>query len=47
MIEIKFCGRGGQGVVVASEILARACFEQGMYPQCYSSKQEKAYGILY
>jgi 2-oxoacid:acceptor oxidoreductase gamma subunit (pyruvate/2-ketoisovalerate family) len=36
MIEIKFQGRGGQGVVVASEILARACFEAGMYPQCYS-----------
>ena len=36
MIEIKFQGRGGQGVVVASEILARACFEDGMYPQCYS-----------
>jgi 2-oxoacid:acceptor oxidoreductase gamma subunit (pyruvate/2-ketoisovalerate family) len=36
MIKIKFHGRGGQGVVVASEILARACFEQGMYPQCYS-----------
>lgn len=36
MVEIKFLGRGGQGVVVASEILARACFEEGMYPQCYS-----------
>ena len=36
MIEIKLLGRGGQGVVVASEILARACFEEGLYPQCYS-----------
>lgn len=36
MIEIKFQGRGGQGVVVASEILARACFEEALYPQCYS-----------
>jgi 2-oxoacid:acceptor oxidoreductase gamma subunit (pyruvate/2-ketoisovalerate family) len=36
MVEIKFLGRGGQGVVVAAELLARACFEQGMYPQCYS-----------
>jgi 2-oxoacid:acceptor oxidoreductase gamma subunit (pyruvate/2-ketoisovalerate family) len=36
MIEIKFLGSGGQGVVVASELLARACFEQGMYPQSYS-----------
>ena len=36
MIEIKFQGRGGQGVVVASEILSRACFEEGHYPQCFS-----------
>lgn len=36
MVEIKFLGSGGQGVVVASELLARACFEQGMYPQSYS-----------
>lgn len=36
MIEIRLQGRGGQGVVVASEILARACFKEGMYPQCYS-----------
>jgi 2-oxoacid:acceptor oxidoreductase gamma subunit (pyruvate/2-ketoisovalerate family) len=36
MIEIKFLGRGGQGVVIASEILARACFEEGLYPQSFS-----------
>ena len=36
MIEITFQGRGGQGVVVASEILSRACFEEGHYPQCFS-----------
>lgn len=36
MIEIKLLGKGGQGVVIASEILARACFEEGLYPQCYS-----------
>lgn len=36
MIEIGFQGRGGQGVVVGSEILGRACFEEGNYPQCYS-----------
>lgn len=36
MIEIKFKGRGGQGVVVASEILGRAFFEEGKYPQCFS-----------
>src|SRR5512135_2108577 len=36
MIEIKFLGRGGQGVVIASEILARVCFEEGLYPQSFS-----------
>jgi 2-oxoacid:acceptor oxidoreductase gamma subunit (pyruvate/2-ketoisovalerate family) len=36
MIEIKFKGRGGQGVVVASEILGRAFFAEGKYPQCFS-----------
>jgi 2-oxoisovalerate ferredoxin oxidoreductase gamma subunit len=36
MIEIKFKGRGGQGNVVASEILGRAFFLEGKYPQCYS-----------
>jgi 2-oxoacid:acceptor oxidoreductase gamma subunit (pyruvate/2-ketoisovalerate family) len=36
MIEIKFRGRGGQGVVVASEILGRAFFSEGKYPQCFS-----------
>jgi 2-oxoisovalerate ferredoxin oxidoreductase gamma subunit len=36
MIEIKFKGRGGQGAVVASEILGRALFLEGKYPQCFS-----------
>jgi 2-oxoacid:acceptor oxidoreductase gamma subunit (pyruvate/2-ketoisovalerate family) len=36
MIEIRFQGRGGQGVVVASEIFARACFEEGRFSQGYS-----------
>jgi len=36
MIEIKFRGRGGQGAVVASEILGRAFFVEGKYPQCFS-----------
>lgn len=36
MIEIKFLGRGGQGVVLASQMLARACFEEGLYPQSFS-----------
>jgi 2-oxoacid:acceptor oxidoreductase gamma subunit (pyruvate/2-ketoisovalerate family) len=36
MIEIKFKGRGGQGTVIASEILGRAFFLEGKYPQCFS-----------
>jgi 2-oxoisovalerate ferredoxin oxidoreductase gamma subunit len=36
MLEIKFKGRGGQGAVVASEILGRAFFLVGKYPQCFS-----------
>ncbi len=36
MIEIKFKGRGGQGVVVASELLGRAFFIEGKFPQCFS-----------
>jgi len=36
MIEIKFEGRGGQGAVIASEILGRAFFLEGKYPQCFS-----------
>ncbi len=36
MLEVKFKGRGGQGVVLASEILGRAFFSEGKYPQCFS-----------
>ena len=36
MIEIKFSGRGGQGVVVASQMLGLAFFKAGKYPQCFS-----------
>jgi 2-oxoacid:acceptor oxidoreductase gamma subunit (pyruvate/2-ketoisovalerate family) len=36
MKEIKFQGRGGQGVVMASQMLGLAYFKAGMYPQCYS-----------
>ena len=36
MLEIKLCGRGGQGTVVASQILGLAFFKAGYYPQCYS-----------
>jgi 2-oxoisovalerate/pyruvate ferredoxin oxidoreductase gamma subunit len=36
MIEIKFIGRGGQGAVIASQILAKVFFLMGKYPQCFS-----------
>lgn len=36
VIEIKFTGRGGNGVVVAAQILAKAFFLSGFYPQCFS-----------
>ncbi|MDR1721979.1 MAG: pyruvate ferredoxin oxidoreductase subunit gamma [Methanobrevibacter sp.] len=35
MIEIRFHGRGGQGSVTASEILAKAAFEDGKYSQAF------------
>ena len=37
MIEIKISGRGGQGAVLASQILASAFFEQGFYVQAFPS----------
>jgi 2-oxoacid:acceptor oxidoreductase gamma subunit (pyruvate/2-ketoisovalerate family) len=37
MIEIVFAGRGGQGAVTASQILATAFFEEGMYAQAFPS----------
>jgi 2-oxoacid:acceptor oxidoreductase gamma subunit (pyruvate/2-ketoisovalerate family) len=36
MIEIKFLGRGGQGAVVASEILGKSFFLEGKHPQSFS-----------
>ncbi len=36
MTEIKFYGRGGQGAVIASQILAKVYFLMGKYPQCFS-----------
>lgn len=36
MLEIRFSGRGGQGVVVASQMLGLSFFKDGRYPQCYS-----------
>jgi len=35
VIEIRFHGRGGQGAVVASNILAVACFLEGKYVQAF------------
>jgi 2-oxoacid:acceptor oxidoreductase gamma subunit (pyruvate/2-ketoisovalerate family) len=37
MIGIRFHGRGGQGAVVASKILANAYFKQGFYVQAFPS----------
>ena len=36
MTETKFIGRGGQGAVIASQILAKVFFLMGKYPQCFS-----------
>ena len=35
MIEIRFHGRGGQGAVIASELLAQAAFLDGKMPQSF------------
>ncbi len=35
MIEIRFHGRGGQGAVIASELLAQAAFLDGQVPQSF------------
>ncbi|UCF36706.1 MAG: 2-oxoacid:acceptor oxidoreductase family protein [Acidobacteriota bacterium] len=35
MIEVRFHGRGGQGTVVASEILASAFFSEGKFVQAF------------
>jgi 2-oxoacid:acceptor oxidoreductase gamma subunit (pyruvate/2-ketoisovalerate family) len=36
MLEIKFRGRGGQGAVIASEILGKCFFLEGKWPQAFS-----------
>jgi 2-oxoacid:acceptor oxidoreductase gamma subunit (pyruvate/2-ketoisovalerate family) len=36
VIELKIRGRGGQGAVIASEMLGKACFLEGKYPQSFS-----------
>ena len=35
MLEIKFRGRGGQGAVIASEMLGRSFFLEGKHPQAF------------
>jgi 2-oxoisovalerate/pyruvate ferredoxin oxidoreductase gamma subunit len=35
MLEVKFRGRGGQGAVIASEMLGRSFFLEGKYPQAF------------
>ncbi len=35
MVEIRFHGRGGQGAVIGSEVLARAFFNEGKYVQSF------------
>lgn len=37
MIEVRFHGRGGQGAVVASNVLAVACFLEGKHVQAFPS----------
>ena len=37
MIEIRFHGRGGQGAVIASKILAAALFKEGKYAQSFAA----------
>lgn len=37
MIEVRFHGRGGQGVVIASEVLADAAFREGKRVQAFPS----------
>ena len=37
IVGIRFHGRGGQGAVVASKILANAYFKQGLYVQAFPS----------
>jgi hypothetical protein len=47
MIEIRFHGRGGQGTVVASKILADALTQEGNYVQALSGVAERNDDIIY
>ncbi|MFC1920320.1 2-oxoacid:acceptor oxidoreductase family protein [Chloroflexota bacterium] len=44
MIEILFCGRGGQGAVTASEMLASAAFHEGKYSHAFPYFQAERKG---
>ena len=46
MIGIRFHGRGGQGAVIASKILANAYFKQGLYVQAFPSFGMERKGAL-
>ncbi len=35
MFEVRFLGRGGQGAVLAAELLAEAAFREGKFPQSF------------
>ncbi|NCT90774.1 2-oxoacid:acceptor oxidoreductase [Cellulomonas sp. APG4] len=37
MFQVRFHGRGGQGVVTAAELLSVACFAEGRYAQAFPS----------
>ncbi len=37
MFEVRFHGRGGQGVVTAADLLALAAFEEGWHAQSFPS----------
>ncbi len=37
MFQVRFHGRGGQGVVTAAELLAAAAFSEGRYAQAFPS----------
>lgn len=37
MFQVRFHGRGGQGVVTAAELLSVACFLEGRHAQAFPS----------
>jgi pyruvate ferredoxin oxidoreductase gamma subunit len=37
MFQVRFHGRGGQGVVTAAELLAAAAFSEGKHAQAFPS----------